>query len=328
MNRFKMLCLMMLASLTAFAQNKITGRVIKGNSSPIVAANVKVVGTAIQVYSNARGDFTIPIPNSLADREIVLFVSKTGYSSTRKVIRDEYRQGRPVIIMLRMISAPPPPRPSAESDEHADQAAPPESRSDQVPVPRFPWPPPEYSVSAVLNKNYFRQSRTLSDVDKILTAALSNLGYDDRSYFEIPNGFALVTRIEQIREDGSPFIAPARWSVRIRAYDHLSWSSYLRALVFPPRGFFRIIVFAVTDNAFTSSHERATRTDAERWLRAGLTLLPASIGNRSFGPNHQCTALIYQFKKVEANEARQITGDLTGMEHLKNAGLIPLVKSQ
>jgi hypothetical protein len=192
----------------------------------------------------------------------------------------------------------------------------------------FPWPPPEYSVSAVLDKSYFKQAKTMFDIDNILTEALSDLGYDDRSYFEIPNGFALVTRIEQIQENGKPLTPPTRWSVTVRAYDRLSWSSYLKALVFPPRGFFRIIVFAVTDNSFSSSHKKATRAAAEQWLKSGIHQLPARIGNKSFGANHLCMALIYEFKKVEANEAEQITGDLTGMEHLKNAGLIPLVKSQ
>jgi hypothetical protein len=190
----------------------------------------------------------------------------------------------------------------------------------------FPWPPPEYSVSAVLDKSYFKQAKTMFDVDDILTTALSDLGYYDRSYFEIPNGFALVNRIEEIKEDGTPFTPPARWSVTVKAYDRLSWSSYLKALVFPPRGFFRIIVFAITDNAFTNSHKKATRAAAEQWLKSGVHQLPANIGNKKLGPNHLCMALIYEFKKVESKEAEQITGDLTGMEHLKNSGLIPLVK--
>jgi hypothetical protein len=38
-------------------------------------------------------------------------------------------------------------------------------------------------------------------------------------------------------------------------------------------------------------------------------------------------AIIYEFKKVESKEAEQITGDLTGMEHLEKSGLIPLVRT-
>jgi hypothetical protein len=345
MNRFKMLCLIMLASLTAFAQNEIIGKVIRQDSSAIVTASVNIIGTNIQVNSNVIGDFTILIPDSLAGKEIVLYVSKKGYLSTQKVVDSVNRQGKPVIIMLAKLNsvsaAPPPPPPSlpAPTQTPTSEAAPPSSSPTpqsappkSLPsvqtewIPMFPWPPPEYSVLAVLDKNYFSQSKTLFDVDDILTVALSDLGYDDRSYFEIPNGFALVTRIEQIKEDGTPFAPPARWSVMIKAYNSLNWSSYLKSLIFPPSGFFRIIVFAVTDKAFTSSHKKPTKAAAEGWLKVGFTELPASIGNKRFGPNYRCTALIYEFKKIEANEAAQITGSLTGIEHLKKSGLIPLVK--
>jgi hypothetical protein len=291
----------------------------------------------------------------------VLFVSKKGYLSTQMIIEGEYRQGKPVIIMLpalgvKLAALPPTqsaalpptqsaalpptqsaPPPSPQLPPTQSAALPPSSQPQDTAhanqpagqaewIPMFTWPPPEYSASAVLNKSYFSQSKTLFDVDDILTAALSELGYDDRSYFEIPNGFALVTRIEQINEDGTPFALPARWSVTIKAYDSLNWGSYLKTLIFPPSGFFRIIVFAVTNKPFTSSHQKPTKAGAEGWLKVGFTELPASIGDKSFGPSYRCTALIYEFKKIEANEAEQITGSLTGIEHLKKSGLIPLVK--
>jgi hypothetical protein len=354
MNQFKMLCLIVLTSLSAFAQDTIKGKqdtikgkVIRKDSSAIVSASVNIIGTAIQVNSDVIGDFTIVIPDSLADKEIVLYTSKKGYLSAQRIIESEERQGRPVIIMLTKYNlesaavSPPPPSPPTNSSlpptnssstttsalPPQDSAVPPKSLPPGQQVPMFPWPPPEYSVSAVLDKSYFKQSKTMFDVDDILTTALSDLGYYDRSYFEIPNGFALVNRIEQIKEDGAPFAPPARWSVTVKAYDRLSWSAYLKALVFPPSGFFRIIVFAVTDNSFTSSRKKVTKAAAEQWLKSGVHQLPASIGNKKLGPNHLCMAIIYEFKKVASKEAEQITGDLTGMEHLEKSGLIPLVRT-
>jgi hypothetical protein len=344
MNWFKTLCLMVLTSLSAFAQNKITGKVIRKDSSAIVSASVNMIGTTIQANSDVIGDFTILIPDSLVDKEIVLYVSKKGYLSTQKIVDSVERQGKPIVIMLTKLNAglaAPPPSPSPPQSvppppptTTTSSAPPPQDGVEQAKslppgqqVPMFPWPPPEYSVSAVLDKNYFKKAKTMFDVDDILTTALSDLGYYDRSYFEIPNGFALVNRIEQINEDGTPLIPPARWSVTVKAYDRLSWSAYIKALVFPPSGFFRIIVFTVTDNAFTSSYKKATRATAEQWLKSGIHQLPASIGNKSFGRNHLCSALIYEFKKVQSKEAEQITGELTGTEHLEKAGIIPLIKS-
>src|SRR4051812_10374463 len=168
MNWFKTLSLIVLTSVSAFAQNKITGKVIRKDSSAIVSAVVNMIGTTIQANTDVIGDFTILIPDSLVDKEIVLYVSKKGYLSTQKIVDSAERQGKAVIIMLNKLnagfsapqepssppqSAPPPYTTTTTTTISAPPPAGAEQAKTLPPgqqVPMFPWPPPEYSASAVL----------------------------------------------------------------------------------------------------------------------------------------------------------------------------------
>ncbi len=65
--------------------------------------------------------------------------------------------------------------------------------------PEFPWPP-ESSATVVLPSAFLAKAvrRHLENVDQILASALAACGYYDRSYYAVPSGFALATRLEQI----------------------------------------------------------------------------------------------------------------------------------
>lgn len=65
--------------------------------------------------------------------------------------------------------------------------------------PMFPWPPPWTSAKEPIPAEYFRfgsDSSTLADIDRKLSRALETKGYFESSYFAIPEGFALVTKLE------------------------------------------------------------------------------------------------------------------------------------
>ncbi len=90
----------------------------------------------------------------------------------------------------------------------------------------FLWPPPDCSAKTVLNRSYFQSAVQLADVDDILLKALRKCGYTDKSHYYVPNGFALVTRIEQIDENGVPLLdSKERCSVETAA-GTISWTIY------------------------------------------------------------------------------------------------------
>lgn len=187
----------------------------------------------------------------------------------------------------------------------------------------FKLPPPMPSAKKVLSKRLFLSIKTLADANITLLNALDSCGYDDRSYFGLPNGFALVARLEQINRDATPKPLPDRWRVDVNLSKAFSLKDYLETLFYGNPGYFRVIVFVVYDKPFNSSNVKLERKQAIHWLDAGLTVLPKEIAALEFTKNHYCTALIYEFELPESGaKANLLTpGNHTGKRHLVRAKL-------
>lgn len=191
-------------------------------------------------------------------------------------------------------------------------------------LPSFPWPPPRYSAFSAIERQWLAEGEApvLGDVALRLERAFDAAGYAERSYYRIPGGFALVSRIEQIREDASPFLPPARWAVgaaRVRE----GFIDHIRALFNAPPGFYRVIVFAVTDEDFAAGARAPTATEAREWITGGGLRLPEGIALQPYGARHYTTALIYEFERrgEQAQAAMRVPSPATGRMHLEKAGL-------
>lgn len=167
---------------------------------------------------------------------------------------------------------------------------------DTAEIPLFPWPPPRASARAKIPLGLQEISgATLSDVSSVLEEAFLSAGYGDISYFAIPEGFALVSRLEQINADGTPKEEPDRWSTRVRPFTKFSLTAYVRALFSATPGHFRVVVFMVTPVPFSQQNLEVTSAEATAWLAEGLDALPKSIGAVKVTRETKVTALIYEF---------------------------------
>jgi hypothetical protein len=178
-------------------------------------------------------------------------------------------------------------------------------------------------IDATLLRNPPPQGTRLGDVDQKLRAALERTGYFERTYLSVPDGFALVTRLEQINSDGTPKAGAARWAVDVDRLTTFSLQAYLKALFFAQPGYFRIIVFIVTPHPFAEATATVAREEAMDWLRQGLLALPDSIGGREYSDQFTCSALIYEFEKPNLGEqARSLMpSPVPGQVHLEKAGV-------
>ena len=215
-----------------------------------------------------------------------------------------------------------PPKPSPPPPVMTQQQAPP------VYVPEFPWPPPAASATEVLPRRLLGRDLpllTFKDVDGLLTSALAANGYVEKSYYAVPLGFALVTRIEQIEIDGRPKTPPARWSANALPLSVFSLAGYLRALFTAEPGYYRLIVLVVTSSPFAQSGERVTRAATLEWLRGGLNTLPEPIGAQPYSPEVACTALVYEFERRAGQDPDAprvlLPSRLDAHTHLVNSGL-------
>lgn len=201
---------------------------------------------------------------------------------------------------------------------HPVKAAPPPAG-----LPSFPWPPPNASASEGIPNELLAgssQLQSLGDVNTRLVSALEKNGYSERNYYAVPNGFALVTRLEQIEPDGRPKADPDRWSPNSPEFRSLG--AYLRALFTANPGYYRVIVFIVTDVPFAESDKKVSEEEAIHWLHAGLNQLPQEISGRAYTKDVASTALIYEFQKEQGKDAQLDEPSRLGAhEHLTHSGI-------
>lgn len=207
-------------------------------------------------------------------------------------------------------------------------------------LPNFPWPPPRasviYEVPLHLSKQFTTyvendaNKRSLSalkpslrHVDTALKNALNHAGQNELTYYAVPGGFALVSRLEQIEEDGTPMKSPERWKTKVDSLSVFSLDDYLKALFTAPPGYYRLIVFVVTPFSFSQSERRVSKDVAESWLGSGSNSLPDDLNAKLFGNDFNCTALIYEFEKrdIDKDFKSTIPGRLSATEHIKKSGI-------
>jgi hypothetical protein len=163
----------------------------------------------------------------------------------------------------------------------------------------------------------------LADVADRLEHALNEARYLRWSYSSVPKGFALVTQMEQIRSDGTPSLGPARWRAARPGVTNMTLFGFIRALASAPPGYYRVIVFIVTNQPWARTGEKPTGGEAERWLAEGFNSLPQSIGKLTYESDYRTRALVYEFKKVSKDtratflESSLISAD----DHLQKTGI-------
>jgi len=203
-----------------------------------------------------------------------------------------------------------------------------------LPMPEFPWPPPQASALYVLPRNLIvaeggLNRLILKHVDSRLTKALAKCGYHEKRYYAVPDGFALVTRLEQIDERGRP--KEPRWSTEIgRPFHTFSLSTYLKALLLAPEGHYRVLVFVVTTCPFATLGKRPTEQETKEWLSGGLNVLPSFLSNRAFTKQHRATMLIYEFEKRghEGELDFLVPGKFQGDVHLMGSGISAALREE
>ena len=169
-------------------------------------------------------------------------------------------------------------------------------------LPSFPWPPPSCNARFELPETSFTGFKTLGDAERKIRMALDAKGYAQRSYFSVPNGFALVTQLEQYNgEDASVRNDRTRWLDYPKKDNFSGVMDYLKSVVMPQKGHFRLFVFVVTDGAFGGTAQRVSKEQATAWLSQGFNKLPDSLAAAPYTSGYDVTVLVYEFEVPESN---------------------------
>ena len=200
-------------------------------------------------------------------------------------------------------------------------------KNDLAQYPEFLWPPPVSSASNEIPIEFItkpvKETFCLHDVDQKILNALNSAGYFEKSYYSVPDGFAIVTRLEQINYDGTSKEGQDRWLANIVPLNKFDLKQYIKALFTTNKGLFRIIVFIVTPHPFSQTGLKVSQREAVQWLSTGLNVLPSSIGNIECSKNYNVHALIYEFEKPspEKSTILVVPGYVEGKTHLEKAKL-------
>ena len=171
-------------------------------------------------------------------------------------------------------------------------------------IPGFPWPIPKYSAHADIDLVKLPKQNhpldTLGDVSKVFQDAFNQAGYAESSYYSVPGGFAIVSRLEAILEDGSP--AQARWPSGYTLSPSWSLVDLIRYLFTAKVGYYRIIVFVITSRPIRTEIDHGPDpSDLAKKVFGGADRLPTSVNGTKLTKEYHCRAFIYEFKLTESN---------------------------
>lgn len=191
-------------------------------------------------------------------------------------------------------------------------------RSDQLPV--FPWPPPAgYSAFSIpRNAIVSDNSPTFGDVYRKLIGALSAVSqnFEHGLFTGPPDGFAIVARLERVKQDGTPFPEPGRWVKEGKPTVGLI--DLLGDLFFAQPGHFRTIVFAATSDLTPGADPTAKVPPPGE----GAQDIPPDLAAKPFGPSMYLLALVYSFERRTGGQIQPWKdGAPSAQSHLIQSGL-------
>lgn len=214
---------------------------------------------------------------------------------------------------------------------YRSSSPPPPTGNKPTDIPKFPWPPPSASSFVIiplltqLESSDLVSTRQLllRDADNFLKYVLHNAGHSEFSYYSAPGGYALVSRLEQIEEDGSPKPSPERWGTREIKLNRFRLRDYLQALFLAPPGYYRLVVFVISTQPFAQSPDSISRDIAQSWLRLGANALPNNLAIQPLTDQYLCTALIYEFEKFDTDDQAKFRqpGRLSAQTHIEKSGI-------
>ena len=193
-----------------------------------------------------------------------------------------------------------------------------------VRIPLFPWPPPRPSAFAKIPPKLLVKGEgqtNLGDVADRIENAFQQAGYGEKTWYAVPGGFALASRLEQFNPDGTSKNEPDRWSAKIKAPEIFGLKDVMRALFTAQSGRYRIIVFIVTTQPFSAADKTVSADEASKWVQQGAFTLPQAIRNLDYTPEYYCEALIYEFDQSSRDNPAifKVPSELQGETHLKKA---------
>ncbi len=189
----------------------------------------------------------------------------------------------------------------------------------------LPWPLPVPSSSMEIPRELCAPAEPgdhLTRASEQLARALHEAGYADLRYYDIPEGFAVVTRLELIDDQGlanAPTDPALRFGTpypQLRFFTMRFWSRLVANRV----GRFRLFVFVVLDHPFGYSKDV---TDPEVVWKHPSSELPLDRADLPYKPEDKWFALVYEVENPPGSvAARLVPAPAEPALHLEKSGIL------
>jgi len=219
---------------------------------------------------------------------------------------------------------PPPPIPMASADMIA---AMPKFEKPLTPTSRYDC------------SQFFSSCSNLSCVDEKLSKSVSSLGYTEKSYFYVNNGYVITLRLERTDEYCSYFCenrsSKIECSCRFK-YDNIVFerhnsnsftlrevTEYFDAFLFGRRAYFRLFVFVVTDD-YIPTQKSITQTEAIGWIENGHSGLPIETARKKFTSNYSVNCWVYEYQANDNDKVLKFVRNSgnSAYIHLQKSGIL------
>ena len=186
--------------------------------------------------------------------------------------------------------------------------------------------PPKATATVELPISLSSVNLTLAGLERRISKAMDEAGYEQRSYFWLDAahapGFDIITHIEQIHADGTP-VSGRRWSFDLPSYEHFSIASFLKALVKANPGNYRMIALVVSEKPFEEKKEAITTDQASALNEGPKFLAKTADSDVTVTQDYHCIAYIYEFERRTRNDdpVFRDSSDISASAHLKSTPL-------
>jgi hypothetical protein len=191
------------------------------------------------------------------------------------------------------------------------------------------WPPPDASTHQKIPRELLvpnkTQANTWASVAARVEKALAVNGYSSPGYYSVPEGFALISQLERIKQDATPAPPDVRWKIKVDpvSIQQFNLDAYLKALLGADAGLFRVIAFVFTPVPIVT--EGKTDIDeAKLWVGKGGSKLPQVLSKQIYGEDMEATALIYEFEGPSRGKPARLNkpSEHNGQQHLKASKIL------
>lgn len=188
-------------------------------------------------------------------------------------------------------------------------------------------PPPRPTEFLTLDDSYFSSAQTMKDIDDLLKTTLREKGYIQNKYLSVSNGFALITQMEQIDENGKSVPQENRWVKTVwQPKNENLIKRFFRLLLNAQPGYYRTFLFVVTKEEF-SSGDNPQLGEVQAIFDSGVQRIPTEIKSQPFTDEHYITVYVYEFKKLESSDQVlfNINSKLNG-QHISTSEILKKLK--